>query len=224
MNYHAKILNKAEPRTLEPLNRERLPYVSGIQEERATMCFYIGLLHYPVYNRKGEVIASAITNLDLHDLARLAKTYGGRKFYVINPLKDQQALARSICRHWVSGHGADYNQDRKEAMSLISIASSLEESLAEIQDIEGETPTLLATDAREGERQKISYVLAREMVASNRVFMILFGTAWGIARELIGNVDYLLEPIFGVSYYNHLSVRTAAAITLDRLFSKHERQ
>jgi hypothetical protein len=184
------------------------------------MCFYIGLLHYPVYNRNGEVIVSAITNLDLHDLARLTKTYGGRKFYVINPLPDQQEFAKNICRHWVSGHGADYNKDRREAMSLISIASTLEESLAEIQEIEGEMPTLIATDAGKGKRQRMTYVLAREIVASNRVVMILFGTAWGIAKELIGNVDYLLEPIFGVSYYNHLSVRTAAAITLDRLFSK----
>ncbi|MBW2332764.1 MAG: RNA methyltransferase, partial [Deltaproteobacteria bacterium] len=50
------------------------------------MSLYIGLLHYPVYNRRGEIIVSAITSLDLHDLARLAKTYGVKKFYVINPL------------------------------------------------------------------------------------------------------------------------------------------
>jgi len=184
------------------------------------MSFYIGLLHYPVYNRKGEIIVSAITNLDLHDLARLGKTYGVRKFYVINPLTDQQDLAKSICLHWVSGHGAAYNKDRREAMSLISIASTLEESLKEIQEIEGEVPTLIATDAGKGGRQGVTYTLAREIVASNRAVMILFGTAWGIDRELIRKVDYLLEPIFGVSYYNHLSVRTAAAITLDRLFSK----
>ena len=184
------------------------------------MSFYIGLLHYPVYNRRGEVIASAITNLDLHDLARLAKTYGVKKFYVITPLTDQQDLAKSICLHWVSGYGATYNKDRREAMALISIASTLEESLEEIQEIEGEAPTVIATDARKGQRQGVTYTWAREIVASKKAVMILFGTAWGIAKELIGKADYLLEPIFGVSYYNHLSVRTAAAITLDRLFSK----
>jgi len=188
------------------------------------MSFYIGLLHYPVYNRRGEIIASAITNLDLHDLARLAKTYGVRKFYVINPLTDQQDLAKSICRHWISGHGADYNKDRREAMSLISIASTLEESLIEIQEVEGEIPILIATDAGNGKRQGVTYTLARQIVASNRTVMILFGTAWGIAKELIRKADYLLEPISGVSYYNHLSVRTAAAITLDRLFSKFASQ
>jgi len=147
-----------------------------------------------------------------------------RKFYVINPLADQQELAKNICRHWVSGHGAVYNKDRQEAMSLISIISTLEESLVEIKEIEDETPILIATDAGKDKRQTVSYALAREIVASNRAVMILFGTAWGIAKEVIRKADYLLEPIFGVSYYNHLSVRTAAAITFDRLFSRFAKQ
>jgi len=187
------------------------------------MSFYIGLLHYPVYNRRGEIIVSAVTNLDLHDLARLAKTYGARRFYVINPLKDQQNLAEKICRHWVSGYGAVYNKDRKEAMCLISVVPTLEASIAEIKDIEGKIPILMATDAGKNKGQRVTHKLAREIVASNRVVMVLFGTAWGIAKELIRKADYLLEPIVGVSNYNHLSVRAAAAITLDRLFSQFAR-
>jgi len=50
--------------------------------------------------------------------------------------------------------------------------------------------------------------------------MVLFGTAWGIADELLERADCVLAPILGVSHYNHLSVRGAAAITLDRLFSR----
>ena len=182
------------------------------------MSFYIGLVHYPVYNRKGEVIISAITNLDLHDLARLARTYGARRFYVINPLIEQQNLARNICRYWASGYGAHYNKDRQEAMSLISVIPTLELSIAEIKNSEGEIPTLLLTDAGRDKGQRVTYNMAREIVASRKAVMILFGTAWGIAKELIRKADYLLEPILGVSNYNHLSVRTAAAITLDRLF------
>jgi len=180
------------------------------------MSSYIGLLHYPVYNRGGDIIASAITNLDLHDLSRLAKTYGARSFFVINPLTDQQDLAKRICRHWVSGYGAQYNKDRQEAMSLISVVPTLEACMAEIKDIEGEIPILMATDAGKDKGQRVNYNLAREIVASNRIVMILFGTGWGIAEDLIRKADYLLEPIFGISDYNHLSVRTAAAITLDR--------
>jgi tRNA (guanine37-N1)-methyltransferase len=187
------------------------------------MSFYIGLLHYPVYNKRGEIIVSAITNLDLHDLARLARTYGARRFYVINPLTDQQDLARCICRHWVNGYGARYNKDRQKAMSLISIVPTLESSMAKIRDSEGEIPALMATDAGKDKGKRVNYTLAREIVTSNKVVMILFGTAWGIAKELIIRADYLLEPIYGVSSYNHLSVRAAAAITLDRLFSRFVR-
>ncbi|UCG65416.1 MAG: RNA methyltransferase [Deltaproteobacteria bacterium] len=184
------------------------------------MTFYIGLLHYPVYNKRGEIIASAITNLDLHDLARLAKTYGAGRFYVITPLADQQDLAERICQHWVSGFGALYNKDRQEAMSLISVVPSLEKSMEEIKDREGELPALMVTDAGKNKRERITYEMAREIVASTRVIMLLFGTAWGIAQELMRKADYVLAPIVGVSQYNHLSVRAAAAITLDRLFSR----
>ena len=185
------------------------------------MPFYIGLLHYPVYNRSGEVIVSAITNLDLHDLARLARTYGAERFYVINPLIDQQDLARRIRSHWVGGHGAEYNKDRSEAMSLISVVSTLEEALTEIREKEGTAPILIATDARNDRGQTVPYPFVREIVTSHRAVLILFGTAWGMAKEFIRDADYLLEPIIGVSGYNHLSVRTAAAITLDRLFSQN---
>jgi len=183
------------------------------------MSFYIGLLHYPVYNKGGDIIASAITNLDLHDLARLAKTYGAKRFYVINPLTDQQDLAKRICRHWVRGYGALYNKDRQEAMSLISVVATLEACIAQIRDSEGEIPILMATDAGKDKGKRVDYSLAREIVASTKVVMILFGTGWGIAKELVRKADYCLESIIGVSHYNHLSVRTAAAITLDRLFS-----
>jgi hypothetical protein len=185
------------------------------------MSFYIGLLHYPVYNKRGEVIVSAITNLDLHDMARLARTYGAERFYVINPLTDQQDLIRRIRGHWVEGHGAQYNKDRSEAMSLISVVSTLREALEEIKAKEGTAPILIATDARNDRGQTVPYPFIREIVMSHTATIVLFGTAWGIAEELIRDADYLLEPIMGVSEYNHLSVRTAAAITLDRLFSQN---
>ena len=54
---------------------------------------YLALIHYPVINRNGKVIASAITNLDIHDISRISKTFGVNRFYIVTPLKDQQALA-----------------------------------------------------------------------------------------------------------------------------------
>jgi hypothetical protein len=185
------------------------------------MPLYIGLVHYPVYNKSREVIVSAITNLDLHDLARLARTYGAERFYVVNPLIDQQDLASRICAHWVSGHGAAYNRDRSEAMALISVVPTLAQAIAEIREKEGTPPILIATDAGNDKGKTVTYPFARDIVMSHKATVVLFGTAWGIAADLIREVDYLLEPIRGVSEYNHLSVRAAAAITLDRLLSKN---
>jgi hypothetical protein len=47
--------------------------------------------------------------------------------------------------------------------------------------------------------------------------LLLLGTGWGLAAEVLERVDDVLEPIAGSGPYNHLSVRTAAAIVLDRL-------
>lgn len=182
--------------------------------------FYIGLIHYPVYNKNGDIIASAITNLDIHDLARCAETYGAKGFYIINPFEDQQKLVKRIYRHWTEGFGAVYNKHRRDALSLVAIAPSLETAVLEIEGNEGERPILIATGAGTNRIKYINYKLAKKIVASHRKVMILFGTAWGLSKELIEKSDYVLEPIFGVSDYNHLSVRSASAIILDRLFSQ----
>jgi hypothetical protein len=47
--------------------------------------------------------------------------------------------------------------------------------------------------------------------------LLLFGTGWGLADEVLEAADALLPPLAGPSGYNHLSVRAAAAIVLDRL-------
>ena len=185
------------------------------------MRLYIGLLHYPVYNKNYQTIASAITNLDLHDLSRLAKTYGVKNFFVITPLEDQQRLAERILRHWSIGYGASYNRYRKEAVELITIVSSLDESLKEITKIEDETPLLIATDASKQNEKSITYPSASKIIDSEKSVMIIFGTAWGLDKEIINKADYILEPIEGRNCYNHLSVRAAAAIILDRLVGRY---
>lgn len=38
-----------------------------------------------------------------------------------------------------------------------------------------------------------------------------------MTREMMEKFDYILEPIHGTGEYNHLSVRSAVAIILDRL-------
>ena len=48
---------------------------------------------------------------------------------------------------------------------------------------------------------------------------LLFGTGYGLVDEIMAEADYTLEPIVGPTDYNHLSVRSAASIILDRLRS-----
>ena len=88
----------------------------------------LALVHYPVLNRRGESIGSAITNLDLHDIARAARTFGVHRYWVITPFAEQQEMAREIIGHWRQGYGAQANPDRGEALSLVQVCGSLQEA------------------------------------------------------------------------------------------------
>ena len=182
------------------------------------MRLYVGLVHHPVVNKNHERIASAITTLDLHDIARVSRTYGVRKFLVITPLEDQRELARQLVRHWTQGFGATYNRHRKEAIELLEVVPSLEQALRMVAEREGEAPLVVATDARDPPQRALSYDRARAMLADeSRVVLLIFGTAWGLDQTVIDGADYVLEPIWGSTDYNHLSVRAAVAIIVDRL-------
>jgi hypothetical protein len=50
--------------------------------------------------------------------------------------------------------------------------------------------------------------------------LLLFGTGWGLTEEVLAAADRRLEPIQGAGDFNHLSVRAACAITLDRLLGR----
>jgi hypothetical protein len=181
--------------------------------------FYLALIHHPVYDKNGAVIASAVSNLDLHDISRAAKTYGVRAFYIVTPLEDQRRLVERIVSHWTEGAGGDYNPDRKEALGLIRIAVSLEDVREDIARNGGGVPATVVTDAKL-HPSSISYAVMREMIKGERPYLLLFGTAWGMTPEYINQADHILAPIMGQEGYNHLSVRSAAAIILDRLFGE----
>lgn len=180
---------------------------------------YMALVHYPVYNRRGEVICAAFTNLDLHDLARVAATYGVARLFVVMPLDDQRALCESLMAHWTSGFGAGFNPDRKAAMERVVTVVTLAEATAAIEaECAGAVPRLVATAAREGDWPRVRYAdLARDLHQQARPCLLLFGTASGLADEVLGLAEGVLPPIRGQNGYNHLSVRSAAAVVLDRL-------
>ncbi len=176
----------------------------------------MGLVHYPVINKNGDVVASAVTNLDLHDIARAARTYGARAFYVITPVEDQAILVDRILSHWIQGAGGRYNPKRRDALSLIQVRRSLGAAIEDIARADGMAPKTVATGAA-SRRGTVSVDTLRRDLENGTPHLILFGTAWGLAEDVFDAADRILEPIAGVGDYNHLSVRSAASIILDRL-------
>ena len=181
---------------------------------------FLGLIHYPIRNKQGEIITTTVTNLDLHDIARVGKTYNINKYFVIHPIKSQQALVRRMKKYWTSEYGAKYIPNRSEAFSVLEIVSSLEESLDMIREICGKDPYLVATDANPFP-YSVSYKEMREiMFNTDRPIYLIFGTGWGLTEEMVKSCDYILEPVWGRGDFNHLSVRSAASIILDRLLAE----
>ncbi len=180
-------------------------------------CLDIVLLHHPVRNKTGETIGSAVTNLDLHDIARVACTYGVKNYYVATPYEDQHELIDEILGHWLHGHGARYNPARKEALSLIKTAENLDGVIEDVVSRTGMSPLLVTTSAKKQENE-VQYEDLRYRLQNNgSPVLLLFGTAHGIADEIMEKADAALPPISGNSTYNHLSVRSAVSIILDRL-------
>ena len=182
----------------------------------------IALVHHPVMNKRAEVIGSAITNLDLHDIARMARTYGVENYFITTPYNDQQLLVKELLKHWETGHGATYNPARKEALSLISLYSSVDEVIERLTHRYGRKPLVITTSAQ-SQANRILYGELRKRIEKKEPVLLLFGTAHGLSPEVMQNADGALPPISGNTDYNHLSVRSAAAIIVDRLLgSKKE--
>jgi hypothetical protein len=178
----------------------------------------LALIHHPVVDKNGKTIAAAVTNLDLHDIARAAKTYGVEPFYVVTPLEDQQHLVTEIIDHWVTGVGARYNPDRRDALALIRLQPSLQATLDDLHARWEAQPQLVVTSAQMA-ASDLDWNGLRRLAAGERPVLLLFGTAWGLAPEVIQAADFRLAPILGRNSYNHLSVRSAVSIVLDRMFT-----
>lgn len=178
---------------------------------------HLALLHYPVYDKHRAVVTTAVTNLDVHDIARIARTFGARAYWLCTPVAALRRLVDRIIGHWRDGPGAAYNPTRGNALAVVRLAAELDDVLAEIEREEGALPYLVATTARPGPG-RLSFSSLRERVAApGPPVLLLFGTGWGLTDEVLARCDAVLEPILGAGDYNHLPVRAAAAIILDRI-------
>lgn len=194
---------------------------AGGEGESGARRIAIALVHHPVLDRGGGIITTALTNLDLHDMARSSRAYGLEAMYIVHPVAAQRALAERIREHWIEGSGRQRIPDRATALEIVRIVPSLDDVLAELGGGRGRDALEVWTTAASARRGALTtYAEAKVRLASpGPPVVILFGTGWGLTSELVAGADVRLEPIRARAEtgFNHLSVRAACAITLDRL-------
>lgn len=177
----------------------------------------VALLHDGMVDKTGKSVTTSVTLIDVHDISRSCRTYGVDSLFVVHSSQTMRALVRTVKRHWDGDFGSRYNPNRQDALGVLSIASELDEALTQIEHRTGKLPKIIATSARDGE-DRVSYQKMRTTIESSTdSFLLMFGTGWGMGPELLSRADYILKPINGPTPYNHLSVRAACAIILDRL-------
>lgn len=178
----------------------------------------IALVHHPVLDAQGATVTSALTNIDVHDLARSARTFGCAAFYVVHPVEAQRTLVTRIVDHWTHGSSAQRIPDRKVALEIVRPVATLADAVA---DMGGPGSAELWVTAARRVGADISFAEGREAIdRGGRPVLLVFGTAWGLAGEVVDAADRILEPIVGAGDWNHLSVRAACAIALDRLLGR----
>ena len=182
---------------------------------------HLALVHFPVYNKIGEVVVSSVTTLDVHDISRVCRTYGVGTFYVVTPLKTQQELVERLVGHWLKGHGAEYNPTRKEALLKTVVKNNLDDAVKDITEQCGKKPRIVVTGAKEAPKS-IGYAALKDELKQGDPTLLVFGTGWGLEKNLVQSADHALLPIKGVNGFNHLPVRGAISIILDRLLGHRE--
>ncbi|HEY5936539.1 MAG TPA: tRNA (guanosine(37)-N1)-methyltransferase TrmD [Kofleriaceae bacterium] len=192
---------------------------------------HVALVHHPVVDRTGKVVTTSLTNFDIHDLARSTRTYGLAAYHIVTPVTSQREKAEHIARLWLeeteSTRKPPTTGSRAGALALVRTADSIETVLAALAAEHGEAPLVVATSAREESfpaalrRTPDEFVV--EAAATTAPILLLLGTGWGLADTLIPAVSRVLAPIEGHSDWNHLSVRSAGAVMMDRLFGRRPR-
>jgi len=181
----------------------------------------IALVHYPVLSRDGSLVTTSITNLDIHDIARSAHTYGVQGYYLVHPVAAQRELASRVLKHWTEGSGAERIPDRRPPMESVRVVTSLDEATEDVSARFGQTAEVWVTSAQPMHDAITHQAAAGQLREPGGPVLLVLGTGWGLAPSVIDGADRRLLPIVSprADGYNHLSVRAAAAILLDRLLA-----
>lgn len=209
---------------------------------------FVVLLHAPMVDRTGKEVTTAVTNLDIHDIARSCKTFGIARYFIVNPEEEQERMVKTILDHWKQEVSRVHHPSRAQALDLVRFTRTFEEAFneatLETAELAGKAlqPFVVMPDARDLSKYfedpdwLWTYEALREKMDAQKIpgdsesggrpdalrpVMIVFGTGWGIAPVFFEKVDKVLEPLRSRgNRYNHLSVRAAAAIVLDRLLGE----
>ncbi len=200
------------------LTGEDQDFLRGLPYERRGRNLYCALVHYPVLDKQKNSVAVSLTNLDIHDIARSSCTYGLAGYYVVTPLQDQLRLLSDILKHWTQGAGKAGNPDRDEALGLVRGQERVEDVLQDIATRTGQKPLVIGTTARAASDSLPAFGFSRIREAlRSRPVLLLFGTGHGLSPLLDSLCHGYAPALRRYSGYNHLSVRSAAAIILDRI-------
>ncbi len=185
---------------------------------------YVALMHTQVLVKGGRIGDTSITSIDIHDIARSSSTYGISNFFITSRLEDQHMIMKTFLDFWESDEGKKYNPSRFHAIARVVPTKSLEEVLSHIEKKEGKNPIIIATSAQSKKMvAQIDYFSQGLLWEKERPILFLFGTGQGLCDEIVQKSDFLLSPVQGLVDYNHLSVRSAVAVVLDRWLGKQEK-
>ncbi len=177
----------------------------------------LALVHWPVVDKSGRVVCTNVTNFDVHDIARAAKVYGIRDYFIVNRIKEQLMFVSRLQDHWVLGTGSVYNPKRRSALGVLRPVEYLSEAVLR----HARKPLVVATSAKATDfLPRVSFRQLRQDIRENdRPVLLVFGTGFGLHESALRECDVCLEPIQGVPPldYRHLSVRSAVSICLDRI-------
>lgn len=180
----------------------------------------VALVHHPVLDKFGGIQATALTNLDVHDLARSSRTFGCGACYLVTPITAQKEQAHHILGFWEGEKGQKRNTDRTAAMARMHVVDAVQDAIDAETAVLGSRPLVVVTSAKP--QGTVPYSALRERLEGGTHALVLFGTGHGLADSVLEMADLVLAPVLGPvdddgTSYNHLSVRSAAAIILDRL-------
>jgi tRNA (guanine37-N1)-methyltransferase len=193
-------------------------FLQSLNHERPGRNLYCALVHYPVLDKAKNSVTVSLTNLDIHDIARSSCTYGLGGYYVLTPLDDQRELLQSILAHWREGPGRRGNPDRDTALSLVRSGTAISDAVADITNTTGQEPLVIGTSARpEADGPPIAGFDVIARMLRHKPVLLLFGTGHGLSPEVHTLCHAFAPPLRRYGGYNHLSVRSAAAIILDRI-------